>query len=156
MACNTKIKSVRDRHAFLLRTGHCFSCLKPQNHARHCKSSKKCKYYCENIINLFVKDQHFQVLQNNRLPLSLQNPLLKLLQTACIVASDDTSDGSVNFQILFNTDSQWSYVTGFWKTNQIVTLSTYSILLAQLITTHIHYPFTVPLPSLTDWSAFIE
>ena len=30
----------------------------------------------------------------------------------------------------------------------------YSILLAQLITTLIHYRFTVPLPGLTDWSVF--
>ena len=78
LACNTKIKSVRDRHAFLLWTGHCFNCLKPQHHARDYKSSKKCKHYHKNI-NLFVKDQHFQILQNNRLPLSLQKPLLKPL-----------------------------------------------------------------------------
>ena len=30
-----------------------------------------------------------------------------------------------------------------------------SILLAQLIATLIHYPFTVPLPGLSDWSAFL-
>ena len=79
LACNTKIKSVRDRHAFLLRIGDFFNCLKPQNHTRYCKSHKKCKHYHKNIINLFVKDQHFQILQNNRLPLNLQKPLLKPL-----------------------------------------------------------------------------
>ena len=84
---------------------------------------------------------------------------LALLQTACIVASDDTSewgsDRSVNFQILFDTDSQHSYVTGFWKTNQIVTLS---ILFHYIVpaNNYTHYPFTVPLPSLTDWFVFIE
>ena len=32
----------------------------------------------------------------------------------------------------------------------------YSILLAQLIATLIHYPCTVALPGLADWSAFLE
>ena len=41
-ACTT-IKSVRDRHAFLLCIGRCFNCLKPQHCARNCKSSKKCR-----------------------------------------------------------------------------------------------------------------
>ena len=33
---------------------------------------------------------------------------------------------------------------------------TYSILLAQLIATLIHYPCTVVLPGLADWSVFLE
>ena len=32
----------------------------------------------------------------------------------------------------------------------------YSVLLAQLIATLIHYPCTVALPDLADWSAFLE
>ena len=32
----------------------------------------------------------------------------------------------------------------------------YSILLAQLIATLMHYPFTVPLPGFANWSAFLE
>ena len=32
----------------------------------------------------------------------------------------------------------------------------YFILLAQLIATLIHYPCTVALPDLADWSAFLE
>ena len=33
---------------------------------------------------------------------------------------------------------------------------TYSISLAQLMDTLIHYPCTVALPGLADWSAFLE
>ena len=36
------------------------------------------------------------------------------------------------------------------------TRPSYSILLAQLIATLIHYPLTVPLLDFTDWSAFLE
>ena len=32
----------------------------------------------------------------------------------------------------------------------------YSILLAQLMATLIHYTFTLSLPGLVDWSAFLE
>ena len=32
----------------------------------------------------------------------------------------------------------------------------YSILLQQLIATLIHYPYTVALPALANWSAFLE
>ena len=31
-----------------------------------------------------------------------------------------------------------------------------TILLAQLMTTLVHYTYTVPLPGLVDWSAFLE
>ena len=46
-------------------------------------------------------------------------------------------------------------VTDFWKTNQIVTLGLFH-LLAKLIATLMHYPFTEPLTGSTDWSAFLE
>ena len=46
-------------------------------------------------------------------------------------------------------------VTGFWKTNQIITLGLFH-LLAKLIATFMRYPFTEPLPGLVDWSAFLE
>ena len=46
-------------------------------------------------------------------------------------------------------------VTGFWKTDQIVTLGLF-ILLAQLMATLVHYTFTVPVSGLVDWSAFLE
>ena len=49
--------------------------------------------------------------------------------------------------------SSKKYVTGFWKTNQIVTVTH---LLAQLMATLIHYTCTVPLPGLVNWSAFLE
>ena len=32
----------------------------------------------------------------------------------------------------------------------------YSILFAQLMSTFVHYTYTVPLPGLVDWSAFLE
>ena len=32
----------------------------------------------------------------------------------------------------------------------------YSILLAQLMATLVHYTYTVPLPGLVNWSAFLE
>ena len=49
------------------------------------------------------------------------------------------------------------YVTGFWKTDRIVTLDlAYSILLTQLMATLIHYTYTEALPGLVDWSAFPE
>ena len=47
------------------------------------------------------------------------------------------------------------YVTGFWKTDQIVTL-VLSILLAQLMATLVRYTYTVQLPGLVNWSAFLE
>ena len=47
------------------------------------------------------------------------------------------------------------YVTGFWRTDQIVTLGL-SILLAKLMATLVHYAYTLPLPGLVDWSAFLE
>ena len=47
------------------------------------------------------------------------------------------------------------YVTRFWKTNQIVTLGLLH-LLTQLMATLIHYTYTVPLPGLVNWSAFLE
>ena len=43
----------------------------------------------------------------------------------------------------------------FGKPNEL-SHKAYFILLAQLITTLIHYPFTVPLPGLADWCAFLE
>ena len=43
-----------------------------------------------------------------------------------------------------------TFVTGFWKTNQNITLG----LSAQLMATLVHYPLTVP--GLADWSAFPE
>ena len=47
------------------------------------------------------------------------------------------------------------YVTGFWKTDQIVTLGLFNFL-AQLMATLVHYTYTVPSPGLVDWSAFLE
>ena len=43
-------------------------------------------------------------------------------------------------------------VTGFWKTDQIVTLG---LLLAQLMVTLVYYIYTMPLPGLVNWSAFL-
>ena len=43
------------------------------------------------------------------------------------------------------------FVIGFWKTNLAR-----SILLAQLKATLIHHTYTVQLPGLVDWSAFLE
>ena len=43
------------------------------------------------------------------------------------------------------------YVTGFWKTNEIVTLGLFYFI-GQPMATLIYYPFTVPLPGLVDWS----
>ena len=47
------------------------------------------------------------------------------------------------------------YVTGYWKTDRIVTLGLFH-LLAQLMATLVHYTYTVQLPGLVDWSAFLE
>ena len=46
------------------------------------------------------------------------------------------------------------YLTGFWKTNEIVTLGLLYFI-DQVMAALIYYPFTVPLPSLVDWSAFL-
>ena len=46
-------------------------------------------------------------------------------------------------------------VAGYWKTNQNVTLGLFNFM-AQLIATLIHYPCTVTLTTLADWSAFLE
>ena len=51
------------------------------------------------------------------------------------------------------------YVTRFWKTDQIVTLGLfyYNYFIGPaIIATLIHYPFTVPLPGLADWFAFLD
>ena len=47
------------------------------------------------------------------------------------------------------------YVIGFLKTNQLSHLA-YSILMTHPMAILIHYPFTVPLPGLVNWSAFLE
>ena len=44
---------------------------------------------------------------------------------------------------------------GFGKPTKL-SQQTYSILLAQLVATLIHHPFTVPLSGYAEWSAFIE
>ena len=46
-------------------------------------------------------------------------------------------------------------VTGFWKTNQIVTLGIFH-LSVQLMATLVYYTYTVQLLGLADWSAFLE
>ena len=51
---------------------------------------------------------------------------------------------------------KYSYVTGVWKSDQNTSHLAYSILLPQLIAMLIHYPCTVALPGLADWSAFLE
>ena len=50
---------------------------------------------------------------------------------------------------------QRQIVTGYWKTDQNVTLGLFH-LLAQLIDILIHYPSTVALTGLADWSVFLE
>ena len=47
------------------------------------------------------------------------------------------------------------FVTGFWKTDQNVTLGLFYFIV-QLIVTLIHYPCTVALTGLADWSAFLR
>ena len=46
-------------------------------------------------------------------------------------------------------------VTGFWKTDQIVILGLFHFI-GQLMATLVHYTYTVPLPGLANWSAFLE
>ena len=50
------------------------------------------------------------------------------------------------------------YPRGFWNTDQIVKLGLFHIVSAQLRGSYtlIYYPFTVALPGLADWSAFLE
>ena len=47
-------------------------------------------------------------------------------------------------------------VTGFWKTDRIVILGQFHYIGPALIPTRIHYPYTVALLALADWSAFLE
>ena len=50
----------------------------------------------------------------------------------------------------------YMFVTGFWKTDQIVTLGLFYLnVLAQLMATLIHYTYIVPLPCLIDWPTFL-
>ena len=116
----TAIKEVKDRRAFLLRTGRCFNCLRPQHRARQCESAKKCKH---------CHKKHHQSICDKSTPCEPTAPpseptgttantsntakggKLVLLQTAQAVASDDTGKRSVNVRILFDTGSQRSYVT---------------------------------------------
>ena len=49
----------------------------------------------------------------------------------------------------------YTFVTGFANTDRNVTLGQLH-LLVQLIATLIHYPCTVVLMGLVDWSAFLE
>ena len=46
------------------------------------------------------------------------------------------------------------FVTGLWKTDQIVTLSLF--LLAKLMAKLVHCTYTVPLPGLVNQSAFLQ
>ena len=43
--------------------------------------------------------------------------------------------------------------TGFWKTDQIVILDLFNIML-QLIAKIMHYPYKIPLPGLAKWPTF--
>ena len=47
-------------------------------------------------------------------------------------------------------------VTGFWKTDRIVTLGLFHFIGPAIMATLIHYTYTMPLSSLIDWSAFLE
>ena len=47
-----------------------------------------------------------------------------------------------------------TYVTGFAKTDHNITFGQLHFI-GQLIATHIHYPYTVVLMGLVDWSAFL-
>ena len=46
------------------------------------------------------------------------------------------------------------FLTEIWKTDQAIMFA-YSILLSQVIAALIHYPCTVALPGLADWSVFL-
>ena len=48
-----------------------------------------------------------------------------------------------------------TYVTKFWKTDQIVTLGLF-ILLAQLMATLVHYTYTLSVSGLVNWFTFLE
>ena len=121
----SSVKDVKDRRAFLIRTGRCFNCLKPQHHAKQCESTKKCRH---------CHKRHHQSICNKDTPVTEQptppteaiettsntsntssnsaasGDKLVLLQTACALASDGTSGRSGNVRILFDTGSQRSYV----------------------------------------------
>ena len=64
--------------------------------------------------------------------------------------------------LLINHDQSTLSVKGTHKVEIYVGIPTklshlaYSILLAQLIGTLIHYPFTMPLAGLDNWSALLE
>ena len=45
------------------------------------------------------------------------------------------------------------YVTGFWKTDQIVTLGLFHFIGPSTL---VHYTYTVQLPGLVAWSACLE
>ena len=59
------------------------------------------------------------------------------------------------YVLLLSILTQNVFVTGFWKTDRIVTLGLFHFM-AQLMATLIHYTFTLPLSGLVDWSAFLE
>ena len=51
--------------------------------------------------------------------------------------------------------TSYSCVTGFWKTNHLVTLGPFHFIAPTIIATLMQYPYTMPLPVLANWSAFL-
>jgi len=120
------VKDVKDRRAFLLRTGRCFNCLRPQHRAKNCESTKKCRH-CHKKHHQSVCDKDMPPAEqvalapekgksgsptSNMSSISAKTSNSVLLQTARALASDGTSNNRcVNIRILFDTGSQRSYAT---------------------------------------------
>ena len=61
--------------------------------------------------------------------------------------------------VLIVSVSNAVHVTGFWKTDRIVTLGLFHFIgtcTANGYTCTVHYIYTVSLAGLADWSAFLE
>ena len=71
LSCTT-IKDVKERRAFLLRSGRCFNCLRPQHRAKECESTKKCRH---------CHKKHHQSICNKGTPAEQRTPPAEPVET---------------------------------------------------------------------------
>ena len=80
--------------------------------------------------------------------------MLQRLQITCRFVSGVVHK-AYHSQRNFKNCTAASMLLHFGKLTEM-SLGAYSILLAQLMATLIHYTFTLPLSGLVDWSPFLE
>ena len=123
-----KVASVKDRKEALIRMGRCFICLKPNHRAQNCDFRRNCCYcHCrhhQSLCESQTTDQHERNVEQvstttkdtttNATANSIgavKTKQLVLLPTARAEATNENGDRIQNVRILFDNNSQRSYVT---------------------------------------------